>query len=94
MQEYSEIAPPLAGPRYAPDILPKIRVEARDRRLSAVFTDSQPNILAHGEKIECVLQVENVGTQPIGEVWLVHGDSDEIWLGKDEKTPGRFCTYI
>lgn len=69
---------------YAPDVFPSVQVEAREQRLAATFTDSQPAILARGELTQISLRVENVGTKTISEVWLVHGPSDELWLGDEE----------
>ncbi|KAL5534350.1 hypothetical protein ACEPAG_812 [Sanghuangporus baumii] len=69
---------------YAADVLPKVEIEGREQRLLATFTDAQPVILARGEVVQISLRLENMGTKNIGEVWLVHGPSDEIWMEENE----------
>ncbi|KAH8120206.1 ER-golgi trafficking TRAPP I complex 85 kDa subunit-domain-containing protein [Phellopilus nigrolimitatus] len=74
---------------YAPDVLLKVQVEAAEHRLAAAFTDTQPRNLAHGEQATMSLQIENNGLRDIGEIWLVHGPSDEIWLGENQNISGN-----
>ncbi|EJD04067.1 uncharacterized protein FOMMEDRAFT_106503 [Fomitiporia mediterranea MF3/22] len=69
---------------YAPDVLPNVQVEGREQRLAATYTDKQSAILASGEMIRISLRLENVGTKTIGEIWLVHGSSNELWLDSEE----------
>ena len=75
---------------YAPDILPKIQVEACDRRIGAAFTDDLTPILAHGETVTMNIQLENIGSVDVGEVWLVHGVGEEVWQGVDESISSEY----
>ena len=74
---------------YAPDVIPKVEIEARKHRLSARFIDPGPDSLACGEIIDMVLRVENIGSSPVSELWLIHGPMDEIWVGNRETLPGN-----
>lgn len=73
---------------YAPDIIPNIEIETRRHQLEATFIDSCPDSLACGEVVEMVLRIENTGSSPVSEVWLVPGPADEIWVGEREILPG------
>lgn len=75
---------------YAPDIIPKVDIEARKYRLAARFMDSGPYTLATGEVIGMALRIENIGAGPIGQIWLVYGPMDELWVGDAEDHPGWF----
>ena len=73
---------------YAPDVVPSIQVEAKDQRLSAYFTDSLPTTLVNGEQVQLALRIENQGSRPIGEIWLVPSSLDEVCIGGDLSEQG------
>ncbi|KAI5123549.1 hypothetical protein M0805_003369 [Coniferiporia weirii] len=68
---------------YAPDVLPRVRVETGECRLMATFIDVQPSSLACGERVHMSLRIQNSGSTMIGEIWFVHGHNDEVWLVDD-----------
>ena len=69
---------------YAPDVVVKVEIEDATQRLSAEFFDDNRLILYHGERKQMRIWLSNVGTQSIGEIWLVGGQEDEFWVEESE----------
>lgn len=65
---------------YAPDIVVKVEVEDCTQRLSAEFFDDNRLVLYHGERKQMRIWLSNVGTQAIGDIWLVGGHENEFWV--------------
>ncbi|KAH8982598.1 ER-golgi trafficking TRAPP I complex 85 kDa subunit-domain-containing protein [Lactarius akahatsu] len=65
---------------YAPDVVVKVEVEDATQRLSAQFFDDNRLVLYHGERKQMRIWLSNVGTQAIGDIWLVGGREDEFWV--------------
>lgn len=78
---------------YAPDVFPKVQIQACNRRIDAAFTDDISPILAHGEIVTMNIRLENVGAKDVGEIWLIHALEDELWQGKHAERLGGFA-YI
>ena len=69
---------------YAPDVLVKVEVEDAGQRLSAEFFEDNRLVLYHGECKQLRIWLSNVGTQAIGDIWLVCGQEDEFWVEEAE----------
>ncbi|KZT05978.1 uncharacterized protein LAESUDRAFT_726547 [Laetiporus sulphureus 93-53] len=69
---------------YAPDAVIKIDVEEALQRLHTSFVDDEHLVLAQGEYKRLNLWITNSGTNPIGELWMVAGREDELWLDVDK----------
>jgi hypothetical protein len=69
---------------YAPDVVVKVEVEDAAQRLSAEFFDDNRLVLYHGERKQMRIWLSNVGTQAIGDIWLVGGLEDEFWVEESE----------
>ncbi|PCH33758.1 hypothetical protein WOLCODRAFT_60797 [Wolfiporia cocos MD-104 SS10] len=65
---------------YAPDTYPKVDVEEAGQRLHASFVDDTQLVLAHGESRRLRLWMTNSGTRKIGEIWMVTGHDDNVWV--------------
>ncbi|KAH9064332.1 ER-golgi trafficking TRAPP I complex 85 kDa subunit-domain-containing protein [Lactarius vividus] len=65
---------------YAPDVVVEVEVEDATQRLSAQFFDDNRLVLYHGERKEMRIWLSNVGTQAVGDIWLVGGREDEFWV--------------
>ncbi len=65
---------------YAPDTVLKVDVEDAAHRLQANFVDDRHLLLAQGECRRMTIWLSNSGKKDVREIWLVPGDSDEIWL--------------
>ncbi|KAI0307705.1 ER-golgi trafficking TRAPP I complex 85 kDa subunit-domain-containing protein [Multifurca ochricompacta] len=63
---------------YAADIVVKVEVEDAAQRLSAEFFDDDRLVLYHGECRQMRIWLSNIGTQAIGDIWLVGGEEDEF----------------
>ncbi|KAJ7103664.1 ER-golgi trafficking TRAPP I complex 85 kDa subunit-domain-containing protein [Mycena belliarum] len=70
-------------PTYAPDVLEKVDIVDATHKLLVDFIDDQGPILGEGETKSWRLWFENRGTRAIGEVWMVAGADDEIWVSTD-----------
>ena len=79
---------------YAPDVTPSIQVEAKEHRLSATFTDSISSTLANGEEVKLSFRIENEGSRPIGEIFLVPGPFDELSIENGASEEGMFSTFL
>ncbi|KAI0788537.1 ER-golgi trafficking TRAPP I complex 85 kDa subunit-domain-containing protein [Abortiporus biennis] len=71
---------------YSPDILLKVEVEDASQRLQAAFVDDRHLVLAQGENKTMTIAVMNTGSNAIGELWVVAGAYDEIWVDQDNST--------
>lgn len=69
---------------YAPDVLIQVEVEEAGQRLHANLVDDRHPVLAQGEYKTLKLWLTNSGTRKIGELWLVYGEDDAVWLDVDE----------
>ena len=65
---------------YAPDVVVKIEVENAAQRLSVEFSDAKRLVLYHGECRRMRIWFSNIGTRAIGDIWLVSGQEDELWV--------------
>ncbi|KAI0094770.1 ER-golgi trafficking TRAPP I complex 85 kDa subunit-domain-containing protein [Irpex rosettiformis] len=68
---------------YAPDILTKIEVEDAGLRLQAHFVDDRHLMLIHGERKHMNVTLLNTGNRPIGELWLLTGPYDAVWVNTE-----------
>jgi hypothetical protein len=68
-----------------------VEVAEVDHKLLVNFVEDRRLVLAQGESKPMMLWFSNAGTRPIGEVWMVAGSEDEIWLNihEDSKFIGR-----
>jgi trafficking protein particle complex subunit 8 len=74
---------------YAPDNIVKVEVEDAVQRLSAEFFDDSRLVLYHGECRPMGIWLSNIGTQAIGDIWLVSGNDDEFWVNESgDQDPG------
>ncbi|KAJ7654956.1 ER-golgi trafficking TRAPP I complex 85 kDa subunit-domain-containing protein [Mycena polygramma] len=71
-------------PTYAPDVSLAIDVVEATHKLLVNFVDDQQLILGEGEHKSMRLWFANRGTKAVGEVWMVAGAEDEIWIGDDD----------
>lgn len=69
---------------YAPDVMIKTEIEDASQRLLVNFVDDGQLVLAQGECHEMRLWLSNAGTENIGEIWLVDGADDEMWVVKPD----------
>ena len=74
------------GKVYAPDTLIKVEVEEAGHRLHAHFVDDRHMVLAQGEYKHQRIWLTNSGTRPIGELWLLAGEEDELWIDMEDGT--------
>jgi hypothetical protein len=65
---------------YGSDLTLKVEVEEASQKLLVDFVDDCRLVLAKGECKRIKLWLSNAGTQSIGEVWIVAGTDDEIWV--------------
>jgi hypothetical protein len=79
---------------YAPDVVVKVEVEDASQRLSAEFFDDNRLVLYHGERKQMRIWLSNVGTQAIGDIWLVGGQEDVFWVEEsgDQGAGARFTS--
>ncbi|KAG1875607.1 ER-golgi trafficking TRAPP I complex 85 kDa subunit-domain-containing protein [Suillus subalutaceus] len=63
-----------------PDELLKLDVEEASQELAVAFVDDGPLVLAEGECKWMKLLISNAGSRDIGEVWVVPGAEDQIWI--------------
>ncbi|KAJ7038336.1 ER-golgi trafficking TRAPP I complex 85 kDa subunit-domain-containing protein [Mycena alexandri] len=73
-------------PTYAPDVLLTVDVVQATHKLLVNFLDHQELVLGEGETKSSSLSFVNRGTKGIGEVWMVAGADDEIWVGPDSES--------
>ncbi|EGO05173.1 hypothetical protein SERLA73DRAFT_68802 [Serpula lacrymans var. lacrymans S7.3] len=69
---------------YAPDIHVKVEVEEASQKLNVVFADSTPLELLEGERKPITIQMYNAGKRNLGDIWMITGADDEVWLGTAE----------
>jgi hypothetical protein len=81
---------------YAPDVVVKVEVEDATQRLSVEFFDDNRLVLYHGERKQIRIWLSNVGTQTIGDIWLVSGQEDEFWVEEsgDQETGELFTSQL
>lgn len=65
---------------YAPDILIRTDVEEASQELAISFENDGLLVLNEGEQLPMKFWMTNVGHKTIGEIWLVSGPEDQIWL--------------
>ena len=65
---------------YAPDLIIKIDVEDVGLRLQTTFVDNRHLVVFHGEQKQMDICFHNTGNRPIGELWMLTGPDDEVWL--------------
>lgn len=73
---------------YAPDEFLKLNVEEASQELAVTFMDDGPLVLVEGECKRMKLWMSNTGSRDIGEVWVVPGPEDEIWIGPLDSEEG------
>ncbi|KAJ6519689.1 ER-golgi trafficking TRAPP I complex 85 kDa subunit-domain-containing protein [Mycena sanguinolenta] len=73
-------------PTYAPDVLLTVDIVEATHKLLVNFVDDEHLILSEGETKSLGLWFGNRGTRPIGEVWMVSGADDELWVSNDDGT--------
>lgn len=65
---------------YGSDVFIKVEVEEANQKLLVNFVDDSRLVLAQGEYKAMKLWFSNAGTRSIGEIWLVAGTDDELWV--------------
>jgi trafficking protein particle complex subunit 8 len=65
---------------YAPDIFIQTDVEETSHKLAVSFVDDDRLVLGQGECRSMTLWLTNAGTRSAGEIWMVAGDDDEVWV--------------
>ncbi|KAG2369466.1 ER-golgi trafficking TRAPP I complex 85 kDa subunit-domain-containing protein [Suillus spraguei] len=79
---------------YAPDEFLKLNVEEASQELAVTFMDDGPLVLVEGECKRMKLWMSNTGSRDIGEVWVVPGPEDEIWIGPLDSEEGMFDCWL
>lgn len=80
---------------YAPDEFLKLNVEEASQELAVAFVDDGPLVLAEGECKQMKLWISNAGSRDIGEVWVVPGPEDQVWIQPLDSGEGMFdCWFI
>lgn len=69
---------------YAPDILIRTDVEEASQELAVSFENNESLVLNEGEHKSMKLWMTNAGCKTIGEIWLVGGPDDQMWLESSE----------
>ncbi|KAJ7932534.1 ER-golgi trafficking TRAPP I complex 85 kDa subunit-domain-containing protein [Mycena leptocephala] len=80
-------------PTYAPDVLLAVDVVEATHKLLVNFVDDQQLVLGEGENKLLRLWFTNRGTKAVGEVWMVAGADDEIWVGTEPDDDGKQKPY-
>ncbi|KAK7064334.1 ER-golgi trafficking TRAPP I complex 85 kDa subunit-domain-containing protein [Favolaschia claudopus] len=68
---------------YAPDVMLTIDIVEATHKLLVNFVDDQHLALGEGETKSLRLWFANRGTKSIGEVWMVAGPEDELWVSDE-----------
>lgn len=71
---------------YGPDVAIKVEVEESSQKLMANFVDDSRLVLVQGECKRMDLWIYNAGTRNVGEVWLLAGADDELWVNLDSNS--------
>lgn len=58
------------------------------------YIEGTPLVLFQGENKPLSFWLTNSGSKAIGEVWMVSGADDEIWVGVADDSENCECTYI
>lgn len=69
---------------YASDILIRTDVEEASQELAVSFENDELLVLNEGEHRPVKLWMTNAGCKSIGEIWLVGGPEDQMWLEPSE----------
>ena len=69
---------------YTPDISIRTDVEEASQELAVSFENNELLILNEGEHKPMKLWMTNAGCKTIGEIWLVGGPEDQMWLESSE----------
>lgn len=77
---------------YGPDVVIKIDVEEAGQRLQASFVDDSRLVLVQGERKPMKLWLSNAGTRRVGDIWLLAGKEDQIWV--DFEPPSDHVTEV
>ena len=78
------------GKVYDSDVFLSVEVDTGDGKLEAGFDNYLPLTAAYGEQIHLSVQLVNIGTKDISEIWLVHGRFDVLCLSdKSELASGN-----
>ncbi|KAF8213184.1 ER-golgi trafficking TRAPP I complex 85 kDa subunit-domain-containing protein [Mycena galopus ATCC 62051] len=70
-------------PTYASDVFLGVHIVEATHKLLVNFVDDEQLVLGQGETKSLRLWFANRGTSAIGEVWMVAGGDDEIWVSPD-----------
>jgi trafficking protein particle complex subunit 8 len=79
---------------YAPDVFLKLDVEEASQELAVAFVDDGRLVLAEGECKRMKLWMSNAGSRDIGEVWIVVGPEDQIWIEPLDREPGTSNCWL
>lgn len=66
--------------QYSADVVLTVQVQENYQRLDAVFIEDDLQPVWQGELRNISLRLENTGTKPLQEIWLVYGPDDHLWL--------------
>jgi trafficking protein particle complex subunit 8 len=65
---------------YAPDVVLSVEVEQKGCVVAVQFVDDERVVMGCGEVRRMRIWVGNEGAGEVGEVWVVAGSEDEIWV--------------
>jgi len=65
---------------YAPDAFMNIEVLPSDHRLTIKFATEHLRLM-QGENCSLQVSLLNSGSNPIGEIWMIAGAEDDVWVG-------------
>jgi trafficking protein particle complex subunit 8 len=65
---------------YGSDLTVVVEVEEANQKVLVDFVDDSRLVLLQGERRRMKLWLSNTGTRSVGEVWMMAGTEDEIWV--------------
>jgi trafficking protein particle complex subunit 8 len=71
----------------------RVEVVASHHKLVASYIGDERLVLIQGENKSMRLWLNNAGSMPISEIWMVAGAEDEIWVGAADKDVLQYCAY-
>jgi hypothetical protein len=69
---------------YAPDSFMSVEVLPSDHRLTVNFINNEHVRLLQGENRSLQILLLNSGSNPIGEIWMIAGAEDDVWVGPED----------
>lgn len=75
---------------YGMDVLLTVDVEDNNEHLVADFNYYGRPMFFSGEQTSITLTITNAGKKDIREIWIVPGDTPDVWLDLRDNTPGKW----